>query len=143
MLFNHLRGMILLITFSFCAFHNTLAQTGKLTITFTNIKKQGEVHVALWESEDTFLGSTPFKGQIKEVKGSTVTVVFDQLPYGKYAASTFLDTNGNKKIDPNFMGIPKEPYAFSNNASGAFGPPKYNDASFEINTPTKEISITF
>jgi uncharacterized protein (DUF2141 family) len=30
------------------------------------------------------------------------------------------------------LGIPKEDYAFSNNAFGTFGPPAFRDASFEV-----------
>ena len=32
----------------------------------------------------------------------------------------------------NFLGIPKDPLGFSNNAKMKFGPPKYEDAKFTI-----------
>ena len=38
----------------------------------------------------------------------------------------------------NFMGIPKEDIACSNNAKGFMGPPKYEDAKFTI---TKDLKI--
>ena len=50
-----------------------------------------------------------------------------------YAFSFFHDLNNNKKLDTNFLGIPKEPYGFSNNKKGRFGPPKFSEASLEIN----------
>jgi uncharacterized protein (DUF2141 family) len=30
------------------------------------------------------------------------------------------------------LGIPKEPYAFSRDARGRFGPPSFEDAAFEL-----------
>ncbi len=42
-------------------------------------------------------------------------------------------------MNQNFLGIPKEGYAFSNNASGTFGPPDFKDAAFKLED---EITIT-
>ena len=42
------------------------------------------------------------------------------------------DENGNGELDANFVGIPKEPWGFSNNAKGKFGPPKWEDVQFSI-----------
>lgn len=39
------------------------------------------------------------------------------------------------------MGIPKEDYGCSNEASGFMGPPKWNDAKFELKE-NKVITIT-
>ena len=43
------------------------------------------------------------------------------------------DLNKNKKLDTNFLGIPKEPYGFSNEKKGRFGPPKFKEVSFKLN----------
>ena len=43
------------------------------------------------------------------------------------------DENGNGKMDSNFLGIPLEGYATSNNVPHSMiGPPRYKDAEFEI-----------
>ena len=42
------------------------------------------------------------------------------------------DENENNKLDTNFLGIPKESFGCSNNAKGFMGPPKWEDAKFEI-----------
>jgi uncharacterized protein (DUF2141 family) len=42
------------------------------------------------------------------------------------------DENDNKKMDTNFIGIPKEDFGCSNNATGFMGPPKYEDAKFML-----------
>ena len=54
----------------------------------------------------------------------------------------FHDQNNNDKLDSNFMGIPNEPYGFSNNARGTFGPASWDDAKFEIKSDSLVISIT-
>ena len=46
-------------------------------------------------------------------------------------------------MDTNFLGIPKEPIACSNNAKGSFGPPKFKDAKFAIAEEETHIKINF
>lgn len=57
-----------------------------------------------------------------------LTVVLKDLPDGPLALTLYHDVNANGKLDFNLMGIPTEPYGFSNNAMGAFGPPKFEQA---------------
>ena len=57
----------------------------------------------------------------------------DVRPAGRtYAVGLYLDVNGNNRMDKNFLGMPKEQYGFSNNAKGRFGPPSFEDASFNL-----------
>ena len=60
--------------------------------------------------------------------GGRMTVTLNELPEGALAISAFHDTNGNGKLDRNAIGIPTEPYGFSNNATGQFGPPRFEQA---------------
>jgi uncharacterized protein (DUF2141 family) len=55
-----------------------------------------------------------------------------ELPLGEYALSVFYDRNGNGEMDTNFIGMPKEPIALSNDAVAKLGPPKYEDAVFSL-----------
>ena len=75
-----------------------------------------------------------------EIKNKKTVVIFKNLPKGVYAISSFHDINDNKKMDTNFIGIPKEPIGMSNNAKGFMGPPKYKDSKFNLET-NKTISI--
>ena len=66
-----------------------------------------------------------------DVKGDTVKCVFRRTGLGEYAASVFLDTNGDGKLDTNAIGSAKEPWGVSQNAkSKRFGPPLYKEAKF-------------
>lgn len=116
-----------------------LAQNA-LTVNINNIKgDKGAIRVALFNQEDQFL-KTAFKGQEVTVSGSSVSLTFENLPAGKYAISVMHDENANDELDSNFIGIPKEGFGFSNNAKSTFGPPKFEEASFEVPV-TQPVSI--
>lgn len=57
-----------------------------------------------------------------------LTVVLKGLPEGALALSLHQDLNADGRMDTNALGIPTEPYGFSNNATGGFGPPKFEQA---------------
>ncbi len=51
------------------------------------------------------------------------------LPDGMPVAITlFHDRDGNGRLNMNAMGMPTEPYGFSNDAAGSFGPPSFEQA---------------
>jgi uncharacterized protein (DUF2141 family) len=60
--------------------------------------------------------------------GGKFSAVLKGLPDGPLALSLFQDANANGRLDMNPMGLPVEPYGFSNNAAGHFGPPKFEQA---------------
>ena len=72
----------------------------------------------------------------------TCRYTFKNIPKGVYAISLFHDENDNGTMDTNFVGIPKEAYGCSNNAKGFMGPPKWQDAKFEINDQVITQTIT-
>jgi uncharacterized protein (DUF2141 family) len=59
-------------------------------------------------------------------------IVFTNLPEGIYAVSVFHDENMNRKLDKNFMGIPKEGYGASNNPKKKMGPPSFEETKFQL-----------
>lgn len=108
-----------------------LAQT-KLEVTVKNIKEiTGTVRIGLFTNEKDFL-KTAQEGKIIKATAEEVTVVFENLTPGDYAISAIHDKNENGELDSNFMGIPNEPYGFSNNVMGTFGPPSFEKAKFSL-----------
>ncbi len=101
----------------------------------------GKVYVALYNDESTFLDQM-YKATFVTIKDNSCEVEFKNIPNGTYAISFFHDENNNQKMDSNFLGIPKEDYGCSNNARGFMGPPKWEDAKFEINNTPITQSIT-
>ncbi|MDY7395518.1 DUF2141 domain-containing protein [Aureibaculum sp. 2210JD6-5] len=117
--------------------------TTDLTVTFEGLASdKGKLFVAVYNHEDDFL-KTPFKGEIVEIKNGKARVVFTELPKGIYAVSSFHDENDNGKLDTNWVGIPNEPNACSNNAKANLGPPKFKDAKFNLEKSDTSITINY
>jgi uncharacterized protein (DUF2141 family) len=75
--------------------------------------------------------------KIVEVKDTIETIIFDGIQKGDYAVTIFQDLNGNGILDKSLLGIPAEPYGFSNDARGRMGPPKFKDAAFSFSGDEK------
>lgn len=110
-----------------------------ITLNFKGMKTdEGSLYVAVYNTKNSFL-KAPMRGTIVKVIAKKATVLLKGFTAGTYAISAFHDVNDNKKMDTNFIGIPKEPTGMSNNAKGFMGPPKYKDAKFEI---TKDMKLS-
>jgi len=70
------------------------------------------------------------------------SVVFTNLNPGQYAIILFHDENGNGKLDKDGLGVPMEPYGFSNNVRGFLGPPAFEKAIMQIGNSEKTVHIT-
>ncbi len=64
-----------------------------------------------------------------------------ELPKGEWAVAITQDLNNNDKIDKNFLGIPTEPYAFSNNIRPTLAAPDFNECKFVVAGPGLVVSI--
>jgi uncharacterized protein (DUF2141 family) len=110
--------------------------THNITVTVKGIdSNEGQIFLALYDNESDFLDKS-FKGTKSKIQNNQCVVTFENIPSGVYAVSIFHDANDNGKMDTNFMGIPKEDYGCSNDASGFMGPPKWSDAKFELKDNT-------
>ena len=122
---------------------NTTAGEGTITVTLIGLDSDdGQLMVALYDSSDTWL-KKDYRGKVTQISGGTAEVTFENVPYGIYAISSFHDENSNDKLDTGLFGIPKEPYASSREAKGIFGPPRWDDAQFEIRAQQSTELIKF
>lgn len=93
----------------------------------------GNVLVSIYVSADGWLKDTS-KAVLTMVhpasNGNRITI--GPLPTGKcYAVGIHYDVNGNGRLDTR-LGLPDEPFAVSNNASGKMGPPSFEASAFLI-----------
>lgn len=111
------------------------AQAGELTIEVSGVTpNRGKVYVALYDRPETFpISGRQRVSQVLTSEAEHLTVHFKDLQPGQYAVGVFQDLNGNGRLDKNFLGIPKEPYGFSNGARGSIGPPKFAEAAITLN----------
>lgn len=106
-----------------------------IEIEITNIENEkGQMLIGLYDSEDTWLGKT-FMGIFGKIRDGSCTAEFNNVPDGIYAISVFHDEDNDGELDT-LLGIPKEDTGASNNAPANFGPPKWEDAKFEVKGET-------
>ena len=115
---------------------------GELSITINNIYPiEGDIYIAIYDNDDDYMDIEKVAFQkIAAVEGESQIIIINYMPEGEYAVSVFHDLNGDGELDTNGIGIPSEPYGFSNDARGRFGPPKFKNTKFAFPT-TQEISI--
>ena len=116
----------------------------QLKISIANIKNdQGTILIALYNSKDDFPSTNKaYKEGKAGIKDKQAVFIFEGLPSGEYAVALFHDQNNNKKLDKSDLGLPNEPYGFSNDAKAMFGPPSFKKAKFSYNGNPTDISIT-
>lgn len=138
---QHLIKIICLVILS-TSFAIAQEATGNsVTVTVSNLESNdGKVFISLYNSKDSFL-SKGFKATYSKIENNSCKVVFKNVPNGTYAVSLFHDENDNNKMDTGMFGIPKEDYGCSNNARGFMGPPKWEDAKFNINNESVSQNI--
>jgi uncharacterized protein (DUF2141 family) len=118
----------LLLAAAFCAAGS--ASAASIEVRVQGVTAKGKVLVAVCD-KTTFLKDCAYSGSAPAKAGETVVTV-DGVPTGSWAVLSYQDENDNGKLDRNVLGIPKEPYAFSRDARGRFGPPSFEDAAFEL-----------
>lgn len=113
---------------------SSAAETHTLTVTVDNIKSmEGTIEIGLFNKSEKFLEKEQaYKGVSVEVKSSSESIVIKNLPKGTYAISLYHDKNSNGICDRNFLGIPKEPYGFSNNVKPKFSAPNFKECAFDL-----------
>jgi|APSaa5957512622_1039677.scaffolds.fasta_scaffold72138_1 uncharacterized protein (DUF2141 family) len=136
--------MVLVLAF-FVLNSLSYASESNIKIVVKGIKKKtGIMFISLNNSKEDyekFKNKEPYKGIKKPVEDILLTDYFKDVPYGEYAIRIFHDVNSNGKLDANFLGVPEEPYGFSNNAKGFIGPPTFKYAKFIIDTANVTVTI--
>lgn len=121
---------------------SSLVNAADLTINFNDIQaKQGELYVVMYNSAAQFeAGKEHFYSHMIKVTANSHTITVNNVPSGDYAVMVFQDLNNNQQLDSNMLGIPKEPYGFSNNPT-LYGPPSYKALKFAMNDQAQTIDI--
>jgi len=107
---------------------------GSLTVAFNGVtKREGTVLCAVFDSKAAYDANTgPVRTLSLPAAGGDFSVTLAGLRPGVYAVKSFHDRDGNGRMNFNPLGMPLEPYGFSNNARAPFGPPPWRRAAFEV-----------
>jgi uncharacterized protein (DUF2141 family) len=120
------------------------AQNAKIRVEFSGIEQiKGKMMIALYNNSKGFPGTDALAYQTKSftIINNNPIIEFNSIPYGNYAIAYYQDLNSNGKLDTNWLGIPTEPYGFSNNATGTLGPPDFKAAAFEVKTEVVTLKL--
>ncbi len=119
-------------------------QTGDLRVIVKNFKSdEGKANVIMYKDAYTFPDKPDrsYRTIWTTIKNGIVDVTFKDIPYGEYAFAAYHDINDNHRLDQNFIGIPIEGIAISNDAKG-FVMPRFKDAKVLLNSPNKTIVMS-
>ncbi|UTW63559.1 DUF2141 domain-containing protein [bacterium SCSIO 12741] len=107
----------------------------KLTISYSNLStSDGKIMVLIQNESEKDVSK-----MVLPVYNNEASVTLFLKP-GKYGVTAYHDVNGNEELDTNFLGVPTEPYGFSNDARGTLGKPDYQDVLFDL---SEDQTITF
>ena len=116
------------------------AYAQELHVTLSGLQHdKGQVAVAVYADAKTFRkDNQAFIAQKAKAEKGAVTLVFNDVPPGRYAVLAYHDENDNGELDRRFGMIPTEGYGLSNNPK-VMGPPSYEASAFEVadDKPTK------
>ncbi len=107
--------------------------------------RNGTVDCALFDSPEGFPRDYLLSAQnvmVIKVRYTEARCDFEAIPPGTYALAVIHDENSNGKLDTNWLGIPTEGYAFSNDAKAVFGTPSFDAASFPYDGQTLDMTIS-
>lgn len=124
---------IILALFSILLFASVIAQSAEIKIKLYNSPAEGSLVFQVYSSADTF---GDFRSPVKEITQSVnenESYIISGINEGVIAIVVYHDVNLNGKLDRNFIGIPREPLAISNNYRPK-GPPNFGAASFNLGT---------
>ena len=127
--FSHVSHSLFAGTLAVCL----SAQSADLQIDISNAEQgNGLVYFALYDSAEAYAGQHMREVAVSTETGQLPSAVFTGLPPGAYAITVFQDANANRKLDTNLIGLPSEPFGFSQNAMGAMGPPDFAAAAVNL-----------
>lgn len=119
------------------------SKKGSLIVDVKNIENTGGVlHIAIYDKSN-FLqeGKELIKTTEPVQTKQNVRIAIPDLPFGTYAIAIYHDVNNNGKLDKNYLGIPAEPYAFSNNPKAKWRSPTFEEAQIELNAAQKDFQL--
>jgi len=95
---------------------------------------KGSIAIAIYTDETDFLDFEEAYRYYSIPANEKHSFVFSDLKEGTYAIAAFYDANSNDQLDTNILGIPKEALGTSGNSKNKFGPPKFKNCKFYLNS---------
>lgn len=113
-------------------------QTSTLEIVVNNIDSDAgylRVHLYNLDRAEEFPDKShnAYKFKLVKISNGKGKVKFENIPYGKYAATLHHDSNTNAKMDKTWLGMPDEGWGLSTDVIPVFSLPSFEECSFDVN----------
>lgn len=109
--------------------------TATLLVEIETRQTNGRIAVAVYRDEDSYRHSrNPVRAITLQRTGDVTSAYVSNMAPGRYVIAAFQDTDGDGKLSKNRLGIPSEPFGFSNGARARFGMPPFETAAFDLTT---------
>ena len=99
---------------------------GRLVVQLDKQPSEIIVHAALMSEQVSDWSNEP----VAITSSASTTLIFENIPAGRYAIQLFADRNANGRLDSSPHGLPLEPVGFSNNPSLLRGKPNVAQCVF-------------
>lgn len=101
------------------------------------------VKLNFYNAPDKFLkdGQMAIRLVVRPDGKNTLSIPVALAP-GEWAVALSQDLNNNDKLDKNFLGIPTEPFAFSNNVKPRLAAPRFEECKFTVAGPGQVVTIS-
>ena len=115
-----------------------------LTIDVADLRNaRGELRVGVFDRDRGFPRSRDGAILWRSVAaGAAEKSMRIDLPPGRYAVVVLHDENSNKKLDTNFIGVPKEGYGVTNNPKPALRAATFKEALFRLPPQGKRMMVS-
>lgn len=93
----------------------------------------GSLLIGIYDQSDLFpKDGKAMRELVVPVDAKQVRFTVGDLAEGTYAVALCHDVNNDGEFNTNFVGMPLEPYGFSNNVKPTLRAPSFESASFEL-----------
>jgi uncharacterized protein (DUF2141 family) len=139
---NNIRlGLIVLLCSAFVAMRFKPETQSKIILKINDVEQQGTLYVNFCTQPDEWSANGKYHYKFATPTKGTNIFTITNIPTGMYAVAIFQDNNGNGQLDENIFGVPKEPFAFSNNIIPKFSTPDFEDCKFQYAKDGQVLSI--
>lgn len=127
------------------SFLGAQGERGAIVVEITGFRNShGKAGILLFSREKGFPAD---HRQAREARFGTIRenacrVALEDIPYGSYAVIVFHDENGDGALQHDLFGTPREGVGASRNPSMRFGPPRFRDARFTLDSPELRLAIS-
>lgn len=124
--------------------HPAAGATETVTVVVTALASTNSVvKLNFYNAPEKFLkdGQMAIRMVVRPDGKSTLSIPVELAP-GEWAVALSQDLNNNDKLDKNFLGIPTEPFAFSNNVKPRLSAPSFQECKFTVSGPGQVVNIT-